>query len=518
MKYNIAKIVLIVMLLSNCKDFWHPEGAKENPSTGTNGAKVISVTVIPTNVTVMQGATYQFTANVSVTGGAEQSVTWTLSDNQRNRTIINASGFLVIAIDETATNLTVKTTSTVDTSKSGTATVTVIPNTVGPSVISVTVSSPSTTVMRGARHQFTANVSVTGGAEQSVIWTLSGNQGSGTNIDQWGLLTIAPDETATGLIVKATSTVDSTKSGTKQVEVKANEPDSSYFSFNSATGTITSYSSSGPKDVVIPSSINGVAIRAIGDWAFYDKQLTSVSIPNDVITIGDGAFSNNQLANIVIPNNVTYIGSAAFYDNRLVSTVIGNSVTYIGNWAFGYNNLISVNIPNNVTSIGDSAFSNNQLASLVISNSVTYIGDWAFSDNNLTSISIPDSVTTIGSATFSNNQLTSLVIGNRVTSIGNSAFLNNQLVSVVIGNNVTYIDNWAFGYNNLTSISIPNSVTYIGFAAFYDNRLTRVTIGANVALDDVGIGSDFETFYNNSGRQAGTYTRPDTSSWIWTKQ
>jgi hypothetical protein len=165
----------------------------------------------------------------------------------------------------------------------------------------------------------------------------------------------------------------------------------SCFAFDAGTGTIiTYYSHEGnnsanpacPKDVEIPSTIGGVVVTAIGDYAFYYNQLTSVTIPNSVTSIGDYAFYYNQLTSVTIPNSVTSIGVYAFYYNQLTSVTLGNSVTSIGQQAFGYNQLTSVIIPNSVTSIGDGAFYFNQLTSVAIPNSVTSIGEQAFAVNN----------------------------------------------------------------------------------------------------------------------------------------
>jgi len=118
--------------------------------------------------------------------------------------------------------------------------------------------------------------------------------------------------------------------------------------------------------VNIPSRIQGLPVTHIGSHAFSNSSLTSVTIPNSVVTIESGAFRNNQLASVTIPNSVAYIGSYAFADNSLTSVTIRRGVTHIGNGAFENNYLTSVAITDSVTSIGQRAFWDNELASATV--------------------------------------------------------------------------------------------------------------------------------------------------------
>ena len=156
---------------------------------------------------------------------------------------------------------------------------------------------------------------------------------------------------------------------------------------NNNAVTITSYTGT-IRTVTIPSTINGMPVTVIGDSAFCNTQLTSVTIPNSVITIENEAFCCNQLTNVIIPNSVTTIGNFAFFGNQLTSVTIPNSVTAIGFGAFSHTQLTSVTIPNRVTTIGFGTFSHNQLTSITIPNSVTTIEGEAFYNNRLTSITI----------------------------------------------------------------------------------------------------------------------------------
>ena len=179
--------------------------------------------------------------------------------------------------------------------------------------------------------------------------------------------------------------------------------------------------------------------------------LTSVIIPNSVISIGSRAFGWTGLTSVTIPNGVTYIGDETFCGcTSLASVTIGNSVTSIGQRSFcGCSSLTSITIPNSVTSIGYYAFDGcSGLTSVTIPNSVTSIGNYAFYGcSGLTSVTIPNSVTTIGEYTFGGcSGLTSITTPNNVKSIRNNAFYRcSSLTSVTIGNGIEKIESSAFG-------------------------------------------------------------------------
>ncbi|MCL1928343.1 MAG: leucine-rich repeat domain-containing protein [Treponema sp.] len=156
-------------------------------------------------------------------------------------------------------------------------------------------------------------------------------------------------------------------------------------------------------NVTIPSVINGVPVTAIGNDAFKDKGLTSVTIPYGVTSIGNNAFEDNQLTYVSIPGSVTSIGNFAFSYNQLTSVTIPSSITVINWGTFMYNQLASVTIPNSVISIENNAFAYNSLSSVTIPGSVTAIGgNQVFSNNQLTSITFEGVGLTLGS-TFTNN-------------------------------------------------------------------------------------------------------------------
>lgn len=91
----------------------------------TNTPAITSVTISPSTATVAKGNGSQFTATVANTGFASKEVIWTVEGGNDAGTVISNNGLLSVSPDETAKTLTVKATSSFDSTKTDTATVTV---------------------------------------------------------------------------------------------------------------------------------------------------------------------------------------------------------------------------------------------------------------------------------------------------------------------------------------------------------------------------------------------------------
>lgn len=288
------------------------------------------------------------------------------------------------------------------------------------------------------------------------------------------------------------------------------------FYFDPTTGTITKYVESDTV-VVIPSKINGVTVETIGNAAFQNSAVTSVTIPASVTEIGSNAFAGctnltsvnyagdwsnltiqsgnpavQDAANAplfdfkftpdntaVIVTNYKYKGTAA--DVTIPSRYKGKPVTAIDHAAFHDSAVTSVTIPDSVTSILDGAFGFcSQLTNISIPNSVTYISFSAFrACTSLKSITLPSSLSSISEALFFGcSQLTTIHIPDSVSSIHSYAFCN---------------------CGNLETIRIPVSVTSIGSYAFdgCPSSMTVTYSGSKTQWDDITKGSYNNVLENN---------------------
>ncbi len=314
-----------------------------------------------------------------------------------------------------------------------------------------------------------------------------------------------------------------------------------YTDNGNGTCTITGIGTCTDLDVLIPPSIDGLTVSAIGEKAFENQTtLTSIVIPDTVTSIGRRAFYYcTGLTEFTIPSSVTSIGTQIFFHADNIHTVYYNSSyypltetenqlfsnagitkvvfggTYIGSYAtrnLGMNGHVTeVEIRGNVRSVTDNAFYGcDSLTSIVIPDSVTSISKWAFIGcTNIdrvyysgtmsgwchilfgvdSGIAATDTIPSsnpcrYGASLYINGELlTEAVIPNDVSYIGDALFFGcSSLTSIEIPNSVSSIGKWAFsGCTNLTSIGIPDTVTKIQGAAFYGcTGLTSIEIPTGV--------------------------------------
>ena len=237
-------------------------------------------------------------------------------------------------------------------------------------------------------------------------------------------------------------------------------------------------------DIVIPETITyegkEYTVTAIGQGAFSQRDITSITFPNSITSIGNSAFVYcKRLNSIVLPEKLTVIGDMCFAScESLRRAVIPDSVTLIDNSAFNScHSLDSLIIPNSVTRIEDWAFAGCKgLTYVEMSRGLTYVGRGAFGDcSALNTVIIPDlsSWSMINFGDYNSNPLTTT----KTLKIN-----NKEIRDLVIPDDVTYIGDYAFrGCTNITSVTMGENVTKIGTSAFSGcKNCASITIGENV--------------------------------------
>ncbi|MBR4312471.1 MAG: leucine-rich repeat domain-containing protein [Bacteroidaceae bacterium] len=284
-------------------------------------------------------------------------------------------------------------------------------------------------------------------------------------------------------------------------------------------------------------------VTAIGDYAFYTSEITSITIPNTVVSIGENAFTYcRSLTSITIPASVTSIGWQAFYGcEKLQSlTISAKTAPEIGYQAFqnipkscvlnypegcyesyaSWSEWFTISIPKfcingiyyniispskntvEVTFQGSAynSYANEYTGDVVIPETVTYggktytvtaIGLSAFSGcENVTSVALPSTIKEIGEYGFNYcTKLASLNLPEGLTTIGPRALrICHSLTDVEIPASVTTIGESAFfECTSLRSITFNGAVESIGSGAFsYCSSLSNVNV-SNIA-DWFGMG------------------------------
>lgn len=318
---------------------------------------------------------------------------------------------------------------------------------------------------------------------------------------------------------------------------------------NASAVTITAYTGPGG-DVIIPGTIGGLPVNSIGQDAFYGSfGLTSVSLPNSLVSLGIFAFGEcTALTNITIPGSVTNIGDLVFFGctaltainvdtfnptyssaegvlfdkaqqlliacpaGKVGSYTLPDSVAIIGDSAFyGCPNLTSVTLPN-VTSIRSLAFQYcTGLTSVTLPNTLKSIGVQAFLLADLTSIAIPISVTNIAPQTFAFTLLTSVTLPDSITHLAQGIFRScPDLTTVILPASLTSIGDYIFKDISESDVAAVtgvyfkgNAPTIVGTAAFRGANNATVYYRAGTT----GWGSTF------GGRPTALWVVPSYSEW-----
>ena len=273
----------------------------------------------------------------------------------------------------------------------------------------------------------------------------------------------------TALLLMLASTASAATSGNFKYEIKGN-----------GTATITGYSGASDENIIIPQMVDGYTVAAIGDKAFYKDEKNrkigiSVTLPESVKSIGDFAFWNANVTSINLPDGLESIGKGVFVGcDEIVYRVSANHPMFAVIDGALYNKakkeLIQgkegASIPEGIRIIGDYAcyrISNCGIAEgqMALPSTIEEIGDYAFFGSNGT--------------WFSDDAQQSQSWGENIRKIGDHAFEN-----AIVGNR--WIDEVIF--------QIPDSVEEIGEACFKNFEVIAqkrgvISIGAESKLRNI---------------------------------
>jgi hypothetical protein len=251
-------------------------------------------------------------------------------------------------------------------------------------------------------------------------------------------------------------------------------------------------------------------LTSIGDNAFADNQLASITLPDSVTTIGYQAFAiSNQLTTMVLPAGLTSLGASAFiYSGKLATVTIPAGLPVISTQAFAScSALTTLNFPSNsqLTTISKAAFIYDaSLQDFALPTSLRLIDDEAFlGDAALTKVAFGPNLQSIGNQAFTYDsslkqadfsQATSLqTVGDNsfeydalsgqlnlptsLKTVGTAAFLGNHLSGLNLNQGLTTIGQGAFAYNTIAgTLSVPATVSLIDNEAFKGNQIDQVDI------------------------------------------
>lgn len=221
------------------------------------------------------------------------------------------------------------------------------------------------------------------------------------------------------------------------------------------------------------SSITAITFEGsvtIGDSAFTNSGITSVTGWENVISIGDNAFKNTNISGELNLSSATTIGASAFEGcTGITGTLNLSSATRIREGAFQETGVKNVTFGTGVTIDGGRG-SDGAFAFCTSLTTVTFKG-----------------ATTVGASAFYNCKALNNVSGlDMVTSIGIGAFGDTGLTSVKLGAGLTTLEPNAFiGCDSLTSADLSactnlTSNTSTGYTI--GNYTFRVSEGKSTAL------------------------------------
>lgn len=203
------------------------------------------------------------------------------------------------------------------------------------------------------------------------------------------------------------------------------------------------------------------------------ENLTSVELPEGLLSIGVSCFNQTGLKSIQFPSTLQKIDDNAFWRGQIAGDVhIPESVTAIGKNVFNKCPITSVNLPEGLQVLGGGAFSETKLTEMPeIPESITVLDSTFQGCTDIKEVTIPSQVTDISGA-FAGTGISTVTIPYQVTNYYRAFNGCKSLEKVVIESQSDTIPSGGSAQGvfqnctNLESVILPEWVTTIGNYAF----------------------------------------------------
>lgn len=209
----------------------------------------------------------------------------------------------------------------------------------------------------------------------------------------------------------------------------------------------------------------------------------------------------NSFDNVIFSDNISRIGNYAFADCMIKTISMPESVTTIGTSAFqNCSSLKEVYLSNNLTDIGSYAFDGcNALNNILLPDGLLTIQVCTFRGSGITTITIPETTSINGNCAFQNcKNLISATIYGKLNSSNFSMFNGcEKLRSVTISKETK-----SYGNNAFNSCSSLNEIYYNG-TILESLRVTFGTTGNDIISSTIWHCSDGD-YYRDKGKICGS--------------
>lgn len=240
------------------------------------------------------------------------------------------------------------------------------------------------------------------------------------------------------------------------------------FTYTVENGEATVLSGPLETDVVIPDTLGGYPVTALGESAFSGicEVTTSVQIPETVRSLGRCCFfGSNSILSVNLPAGLEYIGDSCFAGSNVSFDEINLALNYIGKSAFECIRVNKLTLRGDATEIPYRAFLFSNLEEVHLSNSLRKIGESAFQGNNIHQLVIPEGVVELASSAFYRAGVDEITLPTTLEVLGDACLEYNSFSQVTLHEGLRVMGFGVFGgCENLKTLEVPASVTYCDYS------------------------------------------------------